>query len=125
MDPAVLVGAGHKLIDVFSAENMSPRAAMWVYLPDADVWKLWIVPPAEISDKLEFYKRAAKVISKHRDEVGGLNATDIQFVAENHPIMKGLAPMYRVTGNNEIRVTSTMLNGYYLPDGIILHMTLQ
>lgn len=125
MDPTLLVGTGRKLVDLFSAEHMPPRAAMWVHLPDDDVWKLWIVPPAELSDQLEFYKRAVTVISKHRDEVGDFDAADIKFVSADHPVMKGLAPMYRVTGNNEIRISSTLLNGYYLPDGIILHMTLQ
>jgi len=125
MDPAVLVGAGHKLIDVLSAEHMPPRAAVLVYSPDADVWKLWIVPPPEISNELEFYKRAVVAISKHRDEVGGLDAADIRLVSEDHPVIKGLRPMYRVTGHNEVRVSSIMLNGYYLPDGVILHMTPQ
>jgi len=125
MDPALLVGTGHKLVDLFSADHMPPRAAMWVHVPDDDVWKLWIVPPAELSDIREFYRRAVTVISKHRGEVGDFDAADIRFVSADHPVMQGLGPTYRVTGNKEIRVSNRMLNGYYLPDGIILHMTLQ
>jgi hypothetical protein len=124
MDSAFLVGTGHKIVDLFSAEHMPPRAAIWVHNPDDDVWKLWIVPPPELTDMREFYHRAVTAISKHR-EVGDFDAADIRLVSGDHPIMKGLGPMYRVTGNNEIRVSSTMVNGYYLPDGIILHMTLQ
>ncbi len=64
MDQTSLVKSGHALIDALSEAGIAPRAAIWVYNSDADIWRLWIVPSNTITDQREFYRRIAEVIAQ-------------------------------------------------------------
>lgn len=120
MDQGTLVTSGHALVRALDAAGLAPQLAMWVHGSDTDTWKLWIVPPTAIKDKQVFYRKVAEVISKLRDEVGGLSASDVEMVSNTHPAIVGLTSMMRVDGLSSIQFRGNRFNGYYLPDGIIL-----
>ena len=62
MDKDLLVSSGTALVRVLDDNGLKPRAAMWVYNSDTDIWRLWIVPEKGVSDKAEFYRRLARII---------------------------------------------------------------
>jgi hypothetical protein len=124
VDQAILVGAGQKLIGLMDDKGIGPRAAVWVYNPDTDNWRLWIVPPAEIHDQREFYRRTAEIVAFNGDELAGLDTGDVEMVREDHPAIVALKGMFRSVGG-AIQLSNNTLNGFYLPDGIILRMNLQ
>ena len=97
---------------------------MWVYNEDADSWRLWIVPGPEINDKFQFYRRLAEIVADNRNVLGDLDASSTQFMSESHPALVGLARFARVEGVSAIRLSNNMLNGYYLPDAVIIRMVL-
>lgn len=122
MDPTLLVKNGHRLIELLTEANMEPQAVIWVELDETDNWHLWIVPPASLRDQREFYRRISAVVSKNRDSLGGLEASDAVMMAEDHPAIIGLSKIMRATGTSSIRLSHNMLNGYYLPDCIVLRL---
>ncbi len=124
MDQSSLVKTGHALIDALSRAGIEPRAAVWVYNADTDIWRLWIVPPPSIADQREFYRRVSEVISQNRDQMGLLDPSDIEFTKAAHPAMAALARFARVEGKSDVRIKDNMLNGFFLPDGIILKLAL-
>jgi hypothetical protein len=125
MDQGTLVTSGHALVKALDDAGLPPQVAMWVHSLDTDTWKLWVVPPASVKDKQEFYRRVAEIITKHRDEVGGLSASDIEMVLTTHPAIIGLASIMRVDGLSSIQFKGNRFNGYYLPDGIILRSAVE
>jgi len=88
------------------------------------MWRLWIVPSAKLKDKREFYRQLAELISTNRDKLHGLEASDIEMVAASHPAVRGLSFMVHMEGSGEAYVTGNTLNGFYLPEGIILRMAI-
>lgn len=124
MDSNVLVSAGQRLLDELDRTDNAPRAAMWVSNPDTDIWRLWLVPPRPITDKREFYRKVAEAVSTARDDLQGIDASDTEFVREDHPAMRALSRMFHIEGKSSVHLSSNMLNGFYLPDGIILRMAL-
>jgi metal-dependent hydrolase (beta-lactamase superfamily II) len=118
----LLVGCAHPgiLVKQLDAAGLPPQVAMWVHSPDTDIWKLWIVPPESVKDKQGFYRKVAEIITKHRDEIGGLSASDIEMVPISHPAMAGISTIMRVEGLSSIHFSGNRFNGYYLPDGIVL-----
>ena len=123
MDTSILVESGRNFLTALDRENVKPRAAMWVHNRDTETWRLWIVPPKDITDKREFYRKVAETISKYSSTLSGLDASDTEFVVDTHPAIKALSRTFK--GTNEtatIFVSDNMLNGFYLPDGIILRM---
>jgi hypothetical protein len=116
------VTAGTNLLKVLDKEGVTPRAAMWVHNRETDTWRLWVVPAKSDTDKRQFYRRIAEAMSKHRAQVEGLDISDTEYVLDTHPAIKALSRMFRVEGTSSIHVSENMLNGFYLPDGIILRM---
>lgn len=120
MDPNTLVSTGHALVKALDDAGIPPRIAMWVHKSDLGTWKLWIVPDVSIKDKREFYRRVSELVSLHRDDLSGIDASDTEMVADTHPGMQGLGRFMRVTGLGNVSFSGNIFNGFYLPDGIIL-----
>jgi len=123
MDKDLLVNSGHALVRLLDQTRVKPRAAMWVYNPDNDIWRLWIVSPRGTKEP-EFYRNVADAIAKHREILPGLDISSVELVDEEHPAMKGISRLIRMDGLGSAHVSNNRMNGFYLPDGIILRMEL-
>jgi hypothetical protein len=124
VDKEVLVTTGQALIQMLDQTPVKPRVAMWVYNPDMDVWRLWILPDSKLTDKQAFYRILAELISKHRDQLQGLDISAIELKDEKHPALMGLRGFVRAEGLTSVHVSNNRFNDFYLPDGIILRMAL-
>lgn len=124
MDKEVLVSSGKALIEAMDEEGMPPRLAMWVHNTDLDTWKFWVVPPKGSDDKREFYRRLSAIVSKKRQSLAGIDASDTEYVSEDHPAARGLKTFIRMEGVGAARFSGNTFNGFYLPDGIIMRSAL-
>lgn len=124
MDQGLLVTSGHKLIELLAASGMKIRGAMWVRNPELGTWRLWLVPEKNFKDKREFYRRIAEVISHNRTTVSGIDVSDTEFIQDSHPAMKAMKSLFKVTTGGAIHMSGSQVNGFYLPEGIILQMDL-
>lgn len=124
MDQNLLVSGGHALVTALDAIGVTPRLAMWVHATDTDTWKLWIVPPAELTDKREFYRQVSEVVTMNRDALGGLDASDTEMVLDSHPAVQGLKVFMHMPGLGSVHFSGNRFNDFYLPDGIILRIDL-
>ena len=124
MDQNIVVKSGHALIRAMDSANFSPRIAMWVHNSETNTWKLWIVPPVSLTDKREFYRKLADIISKNRAELAGIDVSDTEMVLDSHPAMYGLGRSIRAPGLAIISFAGNRFDGFYLPDGIILRSAL-
>lgn len=120
MDKNTLVSSGHALIRALEAEGAKPRLAMWVHKSDMGTWKLWLVPPRNIHDKRDFYRRVSRAISKNRQEMGGIDASDTEMVEDSHPAVRGMSRFLRMEQLGSASFSGNTFNGFYLPDGIVL-----
>jgi hypothetical protein len=124
MDKDVLVTSGQELVRLLDETKLKPRAAIWVFNPDNNIWRLWIVPAINVTDKNEFYRILSETISRHREILHGFDISSTELVSDNHPAIKGLKSIFRLAGIGSIHLANNTLNGFYLPDGIILRMAL-
>lgn len=124
MDSNSLVISGHALVRALDKSALSPRLAMWVHSPDIDIWKLWLVPPEGQfrgqESRRDFYVRVAKVIAQEGDALSDIDASDIEMLLDNHPVVEGLRKFIRQPGLGSTHFSGNSFNGFYLPDGIIL-----
>lgn len=124
MDQAALVASGQALVKELDKTGYAPRLAMWVHSTDFDTWKLWLVPPVGKSDKADFYRRIAQIISSNRNTFGGLDVGDTEMILDSHRAINGLKRFMRMPGLGSVHVAGSTLNGFYLPEGIILRSAL-
>lgn len=122
MDKNALVNDGQTLVQLLDNTGIKPRGAMWVYSSDTDTWKLWIVPSQDfdVKQKHAFYQTVASQISGHRGRFQALDASDVELIAPNHPVVNPLGRMFRVEGLSSVFLGNNMVNGFYIPDGIML-----
>lgn len=121
MDHTFLVTKGQKLVELLDATPVKPQAALWVHSPDNDRWKLWIVPDRSMRNKRAFYQIVAETIGAS-EYLTGLDASSTEFVHEEHPAIQSMRKTIRVSDTSEIHFSANMLNGYYLPESIVLRM---
>lgn len=96
---------------------------MWVYNSETDSWKLWIVPAGNVS-KSEFFLKLSEVISAHRHDLPGFDISEVEFKADNHPAIEGLKSMMRLEGIGSAHLSNNRVNGFFLPDGILMRMAI-
>lgn len=122
MDKSALVSDGQALVRLLDDTSIKPKGAMWVYSPDIDIWKLWIVPSPgfDTREKHSFYQIVATVIANHRDQFQALEASDVELTSTNHPAVEPLKQMFRIEGLGSVFLGNNMVNGFYIPDGIML-----
>ncbi len=124
MDQDILVSQAQILTRYLDQTRLKPKAVMWVYSEDTNTWRLWIVADAAVSDKREFYRIIAEVISAHSDKLHGLDISSIEGVSPDHPAMKGMRSFLKMPGLGSARFTGNRFNGFYLPDGVVVRMDL-
>lgn len=122
MDKEVLVASGHALVQRLDETIVRPRGAMWVHNPDNDIWRLWIVGQKGIKEP-EFYRIVADAISKNRANLPGLDISSVELVDEAHPAIRGMRGFMRMDGLGSAYVSNNTMNGFFMPDGIILRMS--
>lgn len=122
MDQNLLVKSGHVLVLALDNAGIPPRAAMWVHSTDTDTWKLWLVPHKSVTDKRDFYRQLSAIVTKSRDELGGVDAADVEMVSDAHPAIKGMRRLIKMPGLGDVHLTNNRFNNFYLPDGIVLRM---
>lgn len=122
MDKNALVEEGTKLVSLLDNTKLKPRAAMWVYNSETEIWKLWIVPASKVQDKHEFYLMLSDIISAHRDDLPSFDISSVEFKLDTHPAVKGLGAMLHMEGLGSAHFSNNRFNGFLLPDGIVLRM---
>lgn len=124
MDKNTLVADGRTLIGALSDQGAEPRAALWVYGSETDTWQLWVVPHKSIANMHEFYRQVSTAISQNQATIGSLDPADVKFVKDEHPAMQALGKMFKVGRGSAVEFRSCTLNGFFMPDCVILLMNL-
>ncbi len=116
MDQGLLVKVGQNLLAYLDSEGVEVDAAVWIFSPETQ-WRLWLAPKTYV-DRHSFYLRLAQVLSKHRQQIGDLEISDVQVIEPGNPL---IGELKRFRGPAfPIWLTSVRLGGQYLPEGIIL-----
>lgn len=86
--------------------------------------QILILPNETLKDKREFYRRVAEIVSKHRPELGGIDAADVEMITDKHPVIQAMrkSRAFKITGRSAVGVKSSVFNGYYLSEALILLM---
>ena len=116
------VVAAQMLTKALDKRGLAPRAVLWVKASESSTWRLWVVPSVQQRDKREFYASVVNAISE--DEIKSLESGDVLMVDADHPAIKGLSLFIRADGVGSIHMSSNIVNGFYLPDAVVVRMAL-
>ena len=114
--------AAHRLVSILDRSGMTIRAALWTLTSNATDWRLWLTPDATIPDKRAFYEQAAKLVSRNRDTLPNFDVGDIEVVPADHVALVALGRMFHIENSEVVRLSKTMLDGYYMDEAIIVRL---
>jgi hypothetical protein len=123
MDKPTLVDddrkAGEELLGVLDRARLKVRAAFWLYLPEADEWRLFLaLPMVARKGPREAYGR----IQTYLRQMGGkeLSLRNISVVAPNDNMVKLLGSVVKTgPGISGIRFTGNVINNVLIEDAYI------
>jgi hypothetical protein len=119
VDKSLLVTAGQNLLTFLEREGAEVETAAWLLGPDMP-WRLWLAPKKYVT-RHSFYLTLAQVLSKHNQNIGDLEVSDIHVVEPGSPIVKELKRFRSSVGPGfPMWLTSERLGGFYVLEGIIL-----
>lgn len=116
------VAAAQRLTRLLDEAGYAPRAVLWAYTSDAESWRLWVVPPADLADKRDFYLVVAGIFADYSAELQGMRLGDVLHVGPDHPVIRGLDGFGAARDIGEMRISHNMLNGYFLPAAVVVRL---
>lgn len=116
------VTAGLQLITILDQGGFGVVAALWLFLTDAEKWKLIVAYKGSNKELEEKYLEAATLISNWRkDNPAGaiLDLSNVRITASDDPLITGLKRIMRVDGTSEVRFSNNLIDGIYVEDALI------
>ncbi len=116
------VDAGLRLIKILDQGGFGVVAALWLFLTDAEKWKLVVAYKGPNKDLEKKYLEAATLISQWRREHledNILDLSNVRITGADDPLIAGLKNVVRVDGTSELRFSNNLINGIYVEDALI------
>ncbi|MBI4580559.1 MAG: hypothetical protein HY718_12705 [Planctomycetes bacterium] len=116
------ITAGRRLIEELDREMDIP-AALWLYLPEPDRWRLVLASDeVESNGPRAVYAHVQEVLSRMEDEQLP-RFEDISVVSPRDRVIQAIASAVKTgRGFSKIRLTGNSLNNTYIDDAVVYRM---
>jgi len=112
-----MINAGEILIHLLRKHRFAFRAALWLYLSEAEEWRLFLAVPGErVEGKKKFYKKLQSILTK---EAGPLSLDALSVVDAKDPLIYSLRPPVNVGSVGGRRIHRGTINGRYFEDAYV------
>ena len=116
--------AGKALLKKLDEVKFKVKAALWLYMPDPEEWRLVLASPSIDTDGP---KRAYETVQSQLQGIGQkdiLSLQNISLVSPRDKLIKALKSVIK-TGKeiSHIRLTRNVINGLFLEDAYIYRLT--
>jgi len=116
-----MLKAGEKLLRLLGKRSFPFRAALWIYLSDAEEWRLFLaVPKAREEGKRKFYKRLQNLVEKESD-LPLFSALTI--VDAKDPLIYSIGVAVKVGDVAGRKLSRGRINGRYFEDAYVYPLT--
>lgn len=112
------IDAGERLIKALDVAGFAVKAALWLYYPDMERWRLVIAPKAKMTDLVEAYLLIVRSLRDLDIPADVLDSAVVNLVQPDDQLLSGIS-MFRVEGNARVRLRQNWLNGVYLEDALV------
>lgn len=110
------VNGGEALVRALDRAGFPVPAALWLYYPDLERWRLVIATP-RARDPQEAYISIGQIADQAR--IVSPELSRIRLVLPTDPTVATLSRVLRTEGISGVRFTGNMVNGIYVDDAYI------
>ena len=116
-----MIQSGKSLLRMLRKQRFPFRAALWLYLSEAEEWQLVLaVPRARAQGKMKFYKRLQDTL---RQESHSLVLNDLSIVDANDPVVYAVGPGIKAADVARHEFSRGTINGRSFDDAYIYRPT--
>jgi len=116
-----MMDSGKRFVELLIENDASPKAAFWIYNPEADLWMLLMGHVNGVDDDDETFNRlVTKIHTANQSQLPELTVSDIGLAQENAPILELLNSVVNtgdeILGINFSReeINGNLIDGVYL-----------
>ena len=119
-----LANAGRKLIELLDDAQVPTRAALWLYRPESDDWKLVLgLPSVKRSGPRAAYRQIQRVFTSNQSELSPLRFDDIMVRDPSDRLLKLLGGAIQTGPSiSEIRFTNNRIGDTLIQDALIYRL---
>jgi len=120
-----MIKAGAALVDSLDKRGLSPDAALWLYLPDQEQWRL-VLAEVKLSRQgpRVLYQIINEALRAGEAESQDLSLDAIGLARPDSPLIQLLLSAIRTDrGISGIRFTNNVINGTVIDDAYIYRLT--
>jgi hypothetical protein len=111
---------GEKLLRLLQKRQFPFRAALWLYMSEAEEWRLFLaVPKARKEGKMKFYKKLQSAVSK---EPGLPSFLELAVVDAKDPLAYSLGRADQVGNIKGHQFSRGTINGRYFADAYVYRL---
>ena len=120
-----MIQAGAELTRRLDEAHLEVRAALWLYMPDKNLWRFVVASPAVRQDgPKKVYQQIQTILSKMSDKTWKIPLHDISVVEDSDPLIALLrTSMSTEDGISGIRFSRDTISGHFIEDAYIYRMT--
>lgn len=113
---SVNVERGEALVRALDDAGFPVLAALWLYYPDIDTWKLVLATPHAASPQ-KAYTEIRHIA--HRAQIDAPDLAQIKLVLPTDATVSTLSQVIRIEGIGRVRFSKNMINGIYVEDAFL------
>ena len=113
------IDGGRLLFERLEADKVAITAALWLYDPDGDRYRLYIATPEyETSGPLDAYRVVRESLDKLPADLAP-ELVDVNVVSPSDPIIQAIRKLVRLSTIGGVRFSRNNVNGIYIEDAWI------
>jgi len=118
--PEEMLKAGENLLRLLDKRRFALRAALWLYLSEAEEWRLFLaVPGARVAGTKKFYKKLQTILAA---EPSALRLRSLMVVDAKAPLIYSMGPAIEVGSVGERQFSRGAIKGRYFEDAYIYRL---
>lgn len=116
-----MIEAGAELTRQLDAAQIGVRAALWLYLPEYNTWRLFVaVPKLNKEGPRKMYKKIQSVLAKIPAHQTKVNLSDISLMDTQDSFVTHLRTLVKTgPGISDARVSDSFANGHSIDEAYV------
>lgn len=121
----VMIKAGTRLIEQLDKVGLPVEAALWLYIPEAEVWRFVIsLPDVKLNGPKQAYEKVQSALSTMKGDESEIGLQNISVVDTKDSMVTLLRHAIRTgAGTSGIRFSRNIINGTYIEDAYIYRLS--
>ena len=118
-----MIESGSALIFRLKENGQEVPAAVWMYLPEPKLWRLFRATPlVKSKGPLAGYKAIQAVLTAYGEELSVFDLQDITVVSPDDSMLKPFRSVLEQTEATGVRLRNNVIDGKYIEDAYVYRL---